>query len=69
MAANRIYVVGGIDKRYPESFTEPQLVRASSQAQAVGHIVRGKYHAKVAKQDDLERLLGEGHKVESASSE
>lgn len=68
-SATRIYVVVEESEGKSEPVTKPRLVRASSQAQAVGHVVRSRYSAKVAKQDDLETLLGEGVKVETASAE
>jgi hypothetical protein len=63
MANNtRIYVVRGPNKSVA-------LVKASSQAQAVGHVVRSAYEAEVAEQDTLVALVGEGVKVESAGTE
>ncbi len=62
MASNtRIYVVRGPNKAVA-------LVKASSQAQAVGHVVRNAYEAEVAEQDTLVQLVGEGVKVETAAS-
>ena len=57
----RIYLVSGGD--------QPRLVRASSQAQAIGHIVRGTYKAIVASQVDLVELLPNGTQIEEASTE
>jgi len=57
----RIYYVSGADK--------PRLVRASSQAQAINHVVRNQYTASVATQINLVELLGKGVVVETASEE
>lgn len=42
------------------------LVKASTQAQAIGFVVRNTFKAEVASQDDLIALLGNGVKVEDA---
>lgn len=44
------------------------LVRAVSQAQAIGHVTRGFYKARVATQDDLATLCGNGVRVETAGA-
>jgi hypothetical protein len=63
MANNtRIYVVRGPNKAVA-------LVKASSQAQAVGHVVRNAYEAEVAEQDILVELASAGVKVELAGVE
>jgi len=63
MANNtRIYVVRGPNQAVA-------LVKASSQAQAVGHVVRNAYEAEVAEQDILVELAGAGVKVENAGTE
>lgn len=63
MANNtRIYVVRGPNKSVA-------LVKASSQAQAVGHVVRNAYEAEVAEQDILVDLASAGVKVEVAGVE
>jgi len=59
--SQRIYVVTGEQ--------QPRLVRASSQAQAIGYVVRNKYKAAVASQTDLIELLSQGVKVEEATEE
>lgn len=56
----RVYRVEGGDK--------PRLVQATSQAQAIGHVVRNQYSATVATQADLIDLLP-GTKVEKASAD
>ena len=57
----RIYVVTcGTDNK--------TLVRATSQAQAIGHVVRSLYTAEVASQDDIVALLAAGKKVEEAGT-
>jgi hypothetical protein len=57
----RIYLVRG-DK-------SPRLVRASHPNAAIQHVVERIYSAAVASQDDLERFLGEGVRVETAGAE
>ena len=66
-STKRIYVVGTIDEKFPESFGSPRLVRAASQAQAIGHVVKKTYHAAVAKPDDLVRLVEAVKKVEETT--
>lgn len=69
MATNaRIYVVRDQDGQ-ADSAANTRLVKASSQAQAIGHVVRARYTAGVAKQDELVRLMGAGVKVEEASAD
>jgi hypothetical protein len=64
MASNtRIYVVR--DKE----LTPVALVEASTQAQAIGHVVRSNYLAGVAGQRELVELVGKGMKVEKAVGE
>lgn len=46
-----------------------KLVRASSQAQAIRHVVTNTYTAKVATQDDLISMLESGMKVDDASAD
>jgi hypothetical protein len=62
-AAKRIYVVT------EEGKNEQHLVRASSQAQAVHHVVAARFCAEVASQSQLVQLLGDGVKVEEAGSD
>lgn len=64
MAAKRIYVVsdGGI----PEG---ESLVKASTPAQAIGFVVRERYSAEVASQEQLVTLIGAGIKVQEAGEE
>ena len=57
-AAKRVYVVTG--------GPAPRLVKAVSQAQAIGHVIAATYKASVASQDDLIDALGVGAKVEMA---
>jgi hypothetical protein len=45
------------------------LVRAGTQAQAIRHVVRNRFSADVATQDDLVGLLSAGVKVEDAGKE
>jgi len=57
--ATRIYTVSdGNNER---------LVRATSRAQAIGHIARTTYKARVSTQGDLELHLTTGAKVEDAT--
>jgi hypothetical protein len=57
----RVYVVSG--------GAAPRLVKAVSQAAAIGHVVKSAYKATVATQDDLIAALGAGAKVELAGDE
>jgi hypothetical protein len=43
-----------------------RLVRGTHQASVLRHVARQAYDVRVATQDDLERLLGAGVKVEVA---
>lgn len=61
----RIYVVtemkaGGV--------IDAHLVRASSQGQAVRHVVAERFVAEVASQDELVTLIAGGAKVEDAAA-
>ncbi len=44
------------------------LVRATSQAQAIRHVVTPKYRADVASQEQLVQLLGAGVQVQDATA-
>jgi hypothetical protein len=57
----RIYIV-------TNGASDPRLVRAPNQAQALRHIVKP-YKAEVASQDALIAALGKGVKVEDAGAE
>jgi hypothetical protein len=57
----RIYIVRN-------GASDPRLVRAPNQAQALRHIVKP-YSAEVASQDDLIAALAKGVKVEEAKAE
>ena len=59
--SKRIYLVTDTSNK--------RLVSASSQAQAIGHVVRAQFKATVATQSQLVELLGAGVKVEHASEE
>jgi hypothetical protein len=61
-AARRIYLVEN------KAAEEQHLVRAASQAQALGHVVRNDIDVRVATQDDLVALAGNGTKVEEAGA-
>lgn len=58
----RIYVVRGPNKSVA-------LVKAASQSQAVGHVVRNAYEAEVAEQEILVELVAGGTKVETAGAD
>lgn len=47
---------------------QDRLVRATSQAQAVRHVASG-FAVRVATQDDIANLVGEGVKVETAGAQ
>lgn len=59
----RIYLVQGGDK--------PRLIEASSQAQAIGHCVRGQFKASVASQREIVDFMvnNDPAEVEKASVE
>lgn len=59
----RIYLVAS---KLGEGNEAGALVRASSQAQAIGHVVRNRYAAEVASQTQLVDLVTAGIKVEDA---
>lgn len=61
MSNKRIYCVEGPATTH--------LVEASSQAQAVNHVVRSLFTAVVANQRTLVELLGKGVKVETTGEE
>lgn len=65
MTATRIYVVPFIAPLPGEA----RLVRASSQAQAINHVMRNTIHARVATQDDIVQAMQDGAKIETASQE
>lgn len=56
MSATRIYLVNGP--------TGTRLVKASVASQAISHVAKSAFSAKVASQDDLVEALSEGIKVE-----
>lgn len=60
MTKTRIYAVDdGVTAR---------LVRAPNAAQAINHVVRGRYTAAPATQDQLVKLIADGVEVEDAST-
>jgi hypothetical protein len=59
--SERIYIVRN-------GVSDPRLVRAANQAQALRHIVKP-YSAEVASQDDLVVALSKGVKVEDAKDD
>lgn len=60
-AAKRIYVV--------TDGTTVNLVRATVKSQAVAHVVKSKYKATVATQDELVKHVADGIGVESAGED
>lgn len=64
----RIYVIT-IKPIGLELKTTHRLVRTSSPAQALRHVVDNMMSAEYASQDDLVRLLGAGVKVEAVNVE
>lgn len=63
--ATRIYVV--IDKTVAEGGIN--LIRCASPAQARNHVNKDRHAVRVATQEDLERFLSAGIKVETAKQE
>lgn len=62
----RIYLVTAMDAG--GNTAEEFLVKASTQAQAIRHVVGEMFHAEVAAQGELVRLVGAGKKVADASA-
>ncbi len=58
MTKSRIYTVANGDQE--------SLVRATSESQAIRHVVKGMYVARVATQDDIALLVGAGVKIQDA---
>lgn len=56
MAAQRIYIVNGP--------TGTRLVKAAVASQAITHVAKAAFSAKVASQDDLVQALSQGVAVE-----
>lgn len=67
MATERIYCVKG--KPDENGKREERLVRASHPSTAQMHVARDTYEVGVATQNDLERLLSQGIKVENIKAE
>lgn len=63
MTITRIYLVRDMDS------TDVRLVRAGSPAAAIRHVVRPRFEATVASQDDLVQQLANEVKVETAGAE
>ena len=57
MASTRIYIVNGP--------TGSRLVKASVASQAITHVAKSEFSAKVASQDDLVEAVSNGVKVET----
>jgi hypothetical protein len=56
--STRIYIVNGTDGA-------TRLVKATVASQAITHVAKNAFTAKVASQDDLVQALGNGVKVET----
>lgn len=63
MATTRVYVVTDS----ADSTVAPRLVRATFRATAVRHAAQGRYKARIATHDDLEKLITAGVRVEQAA--
>lgn len=61
MASQRIYIVNGP--------TGTRLVKAAAASQAISHVAKSAFSAKVASQDDLVEALSNGIKVEAYGAE
>lgn len=61
MASQRIYIINGP--------TGTRLVKAAVASQAITHVAKAAFSAKVASQDDLVQALSEGIKVEVYGAE
>ena len=61
MASQRIYIVNGP--------TGTRLVKAAVASQAISHVAKSAFSAKVASQDDLVEALSNGIKVETYGAE
>mgnify|MGYP000729963748 CR=1 FL=1 len=61
MANQRIYIISGP--------TGTRLVKASVASQAISHVAKAAFSAKVASQDDLVQALSDGIKVEVYGAE
>lgn len=59
----RIYIVQGPNE------AKPRMVEASSQAAAIGYVIRGSYTAKVANAMTVHELTSNGTKLEKAGGE
>lgn len=57
----RIYIVQDND-----GAEDPRMVSATSQAVAIGHVVRGRYKARVANALEVHELTNAGTKLEKA---
>lgn len=67
--ATRIYAVGPKKGSGAQPVESVRLVRASTQAQAVRHVVRNTFTAEVATQEQLVDLMTVGVRVEDAGEE
>ena len=61
----RIYIIA--DAKSPD-ISEPRLVRATTQSQALRHVASDSFRVKVASQDELVEHVGNGVEVEDASA-
>ena len=65
-AVVRIYVV---KETAADGKTTERLVRAGSQAQAIRHVVIGRFDAETASTEDVARLVGDGAEIQTAGEE
>lgn len=65
-AQTRIYRVSEVNG---EGIERESLVTAASQAQAISHVVKGRFAAEVASPKDVARLVGAGVAVVEAGAE
>ncbi len=65
----RIYLVEHAAEASVEPGHTKHLVEAGSSAQAIRHVVRKKYSAKVPTTKDVAQLMATGHAVETATAE
>lgn len=65
MAATRHYIV----EQITEQPSQERIIRATNQAQALGHATRTIFRCRVATTNDMARLLPKGVAVEQATAD
>lgn len=63
--STRIYKVTDTQADPPEV----ELVRATSQSQAIAHVARSRYTVAAAKPDDVAEVMGRGGEVHNAGAQ